>query len=103
MDSDFWYHKGVVLNQKEKNEAALSCYMQALTLQSDHTPSIFNLACSYEKLQQYDEAKKWFMKAIAVKDDWPDAYYGLSLVCIRLGQTKEAVDAINQAVSHSAG
>ena len=84
MDSDFWYHKGVVLNQKEKNEAALACYKQALKLQSDHTPSIFNLACNYEKLQQYDEAKSWFLKAIQVKDDWPDAYYGLSLVCIRL-------------------
>ena len=32
MDSDFWYHKGVVLNQKEKNEAALACYKQALKL-----------------------------------------------------------------------
>ena len=101
MDSDFWYHKGVVLNQKLNNKAALKCYKQALKLQQDHTPSIFNLACNYEKEGEYDEAKIWFLKAVGVKKDWPDAYYGLSLVCIRLGQTQEAVNYINLAVEYS--
>ena len=84
MDSDFWYHKGVVLNQKNHNKAALDCYNQALKLNNSHTPSIFNLACNYEKLKEYAESKSWFLKAIAVKEDWPDAYYGLALTCIRL-------------------
>ena len=101
MDSDFWYHKGVVLNQKNKNESALNCYNQALKLNNTHTPSIFNLACNYEKLGQYEDAKSWFEKAIAVKDDWPDAYYGLALTCIKLNQTQEAVDAIEKAIIHS--
>ena len=102
MDSDFWYHKGVVLNQKGKNESALNCYKQALKLNNSHTPSIFNLACNYEKLKNYPEAKSWFVKAIAVKDDWPDAYYGLALTCIRLSQTQEAVDAIEKAILYQA-
>ena len=62
MDSDFWYYKGVVLNQKGRKwyDSALACYKQALELNKDHVPSIFNLACNYEKLEQYPEAKEWF-------------------------------------------
>ena len=26
LDSDFWFHKGVVLNQKHENESAVECY-----------------------------------------------------------------------------
>jgi tetratricopeptide (TPR) repeat protein len=62
MDADFWYYKGVVLNQKGRKwyESALACYKQALQLDKDHTPSIFNIACNYEKLENYTEAKAQF-------------------------------------------
>ncbi len=69
-DSDFWFHKGVVLNEKNESKHALSCYKQALKLNSKHLPSIFNLACGYEKLKQYEKAVRWFRHAINVKKDW---------------------------------
>jgi hypothetical protein len=49
MDADFWYFKGVVMNKKKGSNAedALKCYKQAYALDSKHTPSIFNLGCSY--------------------------------------------------------
>ena len=85
MDPEFWYHKGVVLNKNiEALQSALRCYKQALQLNPEHTPSIFNLACNYEKNGEYPEAKQQFEKAINVKEDWPDAYYGLTLTCIKL-------------------
>jgi len=53
MDSDFWYHKGVILNEKQTvtDESALNCYKQAYKLNKKHTASTFNLACSYLKLK----------------------------------------------------
>ena len=84
MDPEFWYHKGVVLNQKNETDSALKCYQQALSLNQDHTPSIFNLACNHQKRQNYTLAKEWFQKAISVVEKWPDAYYGLALSCIKL-------------------
>ena len=77
--------------------------MQALALKSDHTPSIFNLGCNFLKIKDYPEAKKWFSKAISVtvKTPMPDAYYGLCLTCINLGETQEAVDAIEKAIEVS--
>lgn len=103
MDSDFWYYKGVVLNQKGRKwyDSALECYKQALELNKNHTPSIFNLACNYEKLEMYPEAKQEFKKAIEVDAAWPDAHYGLALTCIKLKQYQEAVDAIINAVKYS--
>ena len=54
LESDYWYHKGVVLNSMDKNSHALECYQQALKLNSSHKASIFNLACAFEKLRKYD-------------------------------------------------
>ena len=81
-------NKGATSKDGDQNAiSALKCYMQALAIKSDHTPSIFNLACNYLKIKDYPEAKKWFEKAIAVtvNDPMPDAYYGLCLACISLG------------------
>ena len=82
LDSDYWYHKGVVLNQKGMNQYALNCYMQALKLNKDHRASIFNLACAYEKLDMFKESLDGFQHAISVDEKWPDAHYGLSLCCL---------------------
>lgn len=88
MDPEYWYHKGVVLNQNDSAlKSALKCYKQALMLNPEHTPSIFNLACNYQKNGEPAEAKIQFEKAIKVREDWPDAYYGLTLTCIQLDLT----------------
>lgn len=97
MDENYWYHKGVVLNAKQKNEYALNCYKQALNLNPRHKASIFNLACAYEKLEQWDEARSWFLHAIEVDDKWPDAHYGLVLCSLKLKKFQEAVDHIEKA------
>ena len=44
-----------------------------------------------------------FEKAIKVQEDWPDAYYGLTLTCIELGLTGQAVSAIEKAISFTKG
>ena len=98
LDSDYWYHKGVVLNQKGENEYALNCYKQALKLNSDHRASIFNLACAYEKLSQFEDSLKGFQHAISVDEKWPDAHYGLALCCLQLKQYEEAVKHITNAM-----
>lgn len=91
LDENYWYHKGVVLNQKQLkndkgtvdfNRSALNCYQQALKLNPKHKASIFNLACAYEKLKDYRNAYDWFNRAIKVDDEWPDAHYGLVLCCL---------------------
>ena len=71
--------------------------MQALKLDDQHLPSIFNLACNLEQLKDYAQAKRWFEHAIKIKSDWIDALYGLTLACIRLEQPAEAVRHISKA------
>lgn len=84
LESDYWYHKGVVLNSMEKDEQALECYRQALKLNQHHKASIFNLACAFEKLGKYEEALSQFKQAVGVEESWPDAHYGLALCCLAL-------------------
>jgi tetratricopeptide (TPR) repeat protein len=98
MDSDFWYHKGVVLNGKDQNKSAVQCYLQALEIDPRHLPSIFNLACKYQQLKQLPDSKHWFSHAIDVNPNWPDALYGLCLVNIELGCPADAVKYIRKAI-----
>lgn len=101
LDADYWYHKGVVLNQKEQNEYALNCYVQALKLNSDHRASIFNLACAYERLSRFEESLAGFEHAVSVDEKWPDAHYGLALCCLQLERYKDAVKHITNAMKWS--
>ena len=80
-----------------ENDSALNCYRQALRLKSDHEPSIFNLACSFEMLGKYDDAFDWFKAAINCRENWPDAHYGLALCCLKLKRNQEAVEHIENA------
>lgn len=59
------------------------------------------MACNYEKLLKYPEAKVQFLRAIEAQERWPDAHYGLALVCIKLKQFEEAVKAAESAVKFS--
>ena len=68
-----------------KNTDAAQLKISLLSIKIEkHLPSIFNLACNLEKLKRYEKAKHWFEHAIKVKPNWPDALYGLTLVCIKL-------------------
>lgn len=51
--------------------AALECYLQALEIDKNHLPSIFNLACNYEQLDQPEKARQHFLHAVKVDPDWP--------------------------------
>lgn len=69
-----------------------------MTICNTHLPSIFNLACNLEKLNEFAESRKWFEHAIKVKPDWPDALYGLSLVCIKLNSAYDAIKYVKRAI-----
>lgn len=101
LESDYWYHKGVVLNGLKKNEDALECYKQALKLNSSHKASIFNLACAFQKLECYDEALAQFTQAVNVEREWPDAHYGLALCCLMLERYPDALGHILNAEEHN--
>lgn len=72
-----------------------------MKLNTNHRPSIFNLACAYEKLGEYEEALEGFLHAIAVDERWPDAHYGLALCSLKLLKNADAVTHIENAVRWS--
>jgi len=61
-------------------------------------PSIFNLACNFEKLGKLEQAKEQFNHAIEVNPVWQEALFGIGLVCIKLKQQAEAVSYLKRAL-----
>lgn len=59
-DADFWYHKGFTLGKKDKMQTAIDCYKEALVINQQHYPSMFNLACCYQKSGRNELALEYF-------------------------------------------
>jgi len=97
-DADFWYHKGFTTGQKQQMDTALNCYKQAIKIDPAHYPSMFNLACCYEKLGRFSSAKRWFDNLCSIKLDWADAYYGAALSAFKLGKYEETLPRVSKAI-----
>ncbi len=58
----------------------------------------YNIGFGYYSLKDYDNARKWFKKAVELKPDYKEAYLGLSLV--ELAPERELVEQINENLDH---
>ncbi|NPA46082.1 MAG: tetratricopeptide repeat protein [Chlorobi bacterium] len=57
----------------------------------------YNIGFGYYSMKDYDNARKWFKKALELKPDYKDAVLALSLV--ELAPEKELVEKINNSLS----
>lgn len=84
------YNKGIVLIDK------------AIQIKGDFGFGIFNKALSLDIVGKYEEAKKYYLKALEV-EKYPFTYYNLSIIFEREGNTSESLkylkDSINLKIS----
>jgi tetratricopeptide (TPR) repeat protein len=74
----------------------LEYYLKGVRANNSHYPCIFNLACSYFKLEKNKNAKKWFEIAIKTDSKTKDAYYGSALCSFKLKKFDEALETISK-------
>jgi tetratricopeptide (TPR) repeat protein len=61
-----------------------------------HYGCVHNIGCCYFSTRKYVNAKKWFILAAQVDPERPDAHYGLSATCLKLGEFDEALTHIRK-------
>ena len=59
---------------------------------------MINLANCYEQQQRYTKAIIWYEFALWVAPDSDEAHYGISLCCLKDGDSKKALNHINEAI-----
>ncbi len=62
-NGEAWHRLGVALGGQMKFEAAATAYRKSIEIQS-YPPSMYNLACTYARLQNRDAAFEWLEKSL---------------------------------------
>lgn len=62
-NGDAWHRLGVALGSQQKYEQAVQAYLKCIEIRN-YAPSMYNLACTYARLQQKDKAFNWLLKSL---------------------------------------
>jgi protein O-GlcNAc transferase len=86
------------LSFNKEYEAARDVYLEALSLNPDHSISWHSLAFNYYYLEQYSKAKEAIKKAIKLDDSSAQNYYILGLILEKTDNILFALEAYQKAV-----
>ena len=82
-----WCNYGITSHQLEKFDQAIAAYEYALGLDSDHGPSLVNLAMSLNASNRHPESLSYLQAAssLTLQEDSGDALFNLALTKLLLG------------------
>lgn len=87
---------GILYAKEQKFDEAIECFEIAQSL--DNNPSsLHNVGLIYLETGAYEKAVMAFEQAIELENDMPARYIALAKARERLGQTKAAIDALENA------
>lgn len=88
------YYKGVALSYKNNDEAAIREFEQALKKHPYHLLTYCAMGTSLMKLEQYDEARDYFERALKISPRNNHALFDLAIVYYNQKEFKQALDYI---------
>jgi tetratricopeptide (TPR) repeat protein len=98
MLTDAYYHRGRLLSQLGRTEAAVSDYQQAIRLHPAHAAAWNNLGRLRAERKDPRDAEALFRRAIGADSGYAEAHANLSLALLEQGRTAEAIAAARTAV-----
>jgi len=89
-----------ILNVAQGADAwAISAYQRAILLDPQNPSYRLNLGGIYYSLNNFDDASKLFEQAIALKQNWPNAYYNLAWTAFKKEDYRKAVNSMQYVLS----
>ena len=89
---------GIALFAGGKNEEAISHYMKAINLKSNHTLAHYNLGIALFANGKAEKAISHYNMAIKLNPDFTNAHYNLGVVLLQKGEIKEAANYFREAL-----
>jgi len=83
-------HLGRALTGLAKPHESLAAFEKAVEVSPGLALNHHLLGQAYQQLEQYEQAKLSFIRALRIKPDYTEACYGIVSACTRLGQKDEA-------------
>ncbi len=94
--------QGTALLQSQRFEEALASYDQALSLQPNHVPTIFNHGTALANLQRFDEALTSYEYALSIQPNHAQTLSNLGSVLVHLNHFHAALARYDQALKSQA-
>lgn len=79
-----------------KNAKALQYYKQALQVNVQHWPSMYNMAALYEKQGRIKATLKWLKRVTEANPDFHPTYGALAKTLLKINSTNKALGAIQK-------
>jgi tetratricopeptide (TPR) repeat protein len=98
-DANAHFNLGNALKKLGRNQAAVSSYRQAITLDSGHTMAHYNLANLLKLLGQYQESLAHYEKTLQNQPGFAPAHNNRGTALRELGRLKEALGCLQKAIS----
>ena len=89
---------GIVYSKCQRLQEAVQQCRQALETQPDEALLLFNLGTLLARQGDTVAALDCLEKAVAQRDDWPEAHYNLGTLLLRQNRYREAIEAFDHAL-----
>jgi len=85
----FWLTRGNLQIANNNFHNAIDCYKQVLLINSQQFVCIFNIGCMFERLENYEAARKWLQLCYDLDFCRSDCLYGLALCAYKSGNSQQ--------------
>lgn len=87
----------------DMSDHALDYYYQGIRIHSRHFGCCFNIATIFLRKNKYKNAQKWFQMATKLNRESKEAYLGLAISSLKLGQHEFCIQQIDQRPGQQQG
>jgi tetratricopeptide (TPR) repeat protein len=98
-DSNYWFQKGALCATYGNNQAAVSYFAKAITLEPGHSGAHFSQGVSYGQLGNYAAAVAAINRAIEMKPHSGLYHYGRARVYLLSGEKEKALADFRKAAA----
>ncbi len=93
-----FFYLGCAYLNLEKYQDAQACFLSAVDLYEGNDPDLLcHLAATYEKLEQYEIAIKYYQRAIRANSTWDEGWYGVGICLDAIDRWLEALHFLRKA------
>jgi type IV pilus biogenesis/stability protein PilW len=101
-EADAAYHNkmGMAYLNEGKVQLAYVEFQKAMIKDPDNKDVFYNLGLASIQLEDYENAKKYFLRTVSLAPDYPDAHNNLGVTYMQLGQWELAIASFRKALSN---
>ena len=94
-----WNNLGIILQEAGRSAESVICLERVAELQPHSPEALNNLGNAYVGVNRLDDARRLYVQALALRNDYAEGHSNLAFVLGEMGDYDAAADAAHQAIA----